>query len=1113
MYFRHGAYVFPKVFFQIIGIIVFVVISMSLSGQNYYTRNFTIEDGLPSNTVRAVFKDSRGIMWVGTSAGLCRFDGREFTVYNSANGLGAENIFDITEDNKGNLWIGGMGCGISMFDGTKFTNYDEKKGLVCNDVRRVWWSKKFNILLVGTNLGCSVFTGKAFYSLTVAAVDKEYKSLVVIGFEEKTEVIRIFSYGFRTVYWYNPVTHKFTKDTGGTVLNIQPNCNPISGKNGDTIWSWGRTGILVWNKKCIAKFDSLGQVFHMAADDKKNIWIAAWTEFPIPAMPGGFYMYDGTKVVSLGKQTGITEPGVWTVLYDSIFHAVWVGTLRQGLFRMPLPFVECYGPSWFGLSSLKINAIHAGRGNNLWIATSKDIIRKNPDSGLYIYPRDVLRKIQHLAYLKYFDLNYMQYRDKDGSFEKYKKLIAEGKFPYPNPYHQIFLEWGEERILPAGSLYDPALYNQARRDIIKESKDTTVFGFLGIGEDSRHNIYVKGRFLLIRFNDRTNFMRPEVIPIAQNNSLYIMAFDKTDTLFCSSYWFWGISRCAIFPEVKYPDPFFSLAGKDNATDRPVRMYSRGNEIWSASKVGGLFLTFGRKNYAFCKADSTLPRSFNDLCFDGEHNVIAGANNGEVFVFRWDGEKLNLLHRLNRKNGIVGNSIRWVKTDGQSNLFIGTNEGLNLVDLKELYAGGKARVRFFSKESGYVDPTAEFSEVDSTGDLWIASSKQLFRLNRKLLFDYTSHVANLLLTGMEINQVPLNQVDGFTADPWFGSPTEKLKLTHDQNNVMFYFDAVNYLDANQQRFRHRLLPVNKQWSEYSSDRKAFFPMLRPGHYTFEIESYSTIDNSQISHLSYQFVIRPPFYFTWWFILLSMLLITAIAISAWRLRINQIRNQEKLKASIQLELTNMEMKALKAQMNPHFIFNALNSIQSYILSSNIDKALYYLSMFSKLVRKTLENATKEFVPLVEELEFLNFYIELEKMRFEGQFNCVTELDPDLPLDTTMIPPMIIQPFVENAIKHGLLKLKVVGVLRVQVKKLNEIQYQIVIEDNGIGRRKAAELKNSEGKVHNSKGLDITNTRIRLLNANGNTGKFSITTIDLFDAEGHPAGTRIEVNFPLA
>ena len=154
----------------IMGLAGILFYSSNISGQNYFTENFTIDAGLPSNTVRAIFKDSRGLMWIGTASGLCRFDGREFIIYNSSNGLAAENIFDITEDNRGNLWIGSMGGGISTFDGKKFTNYSSKDGLVCNEVRRVWWSRKFNVLLVGTNKGCSVFDGNQFYSLTASEI-------------------------------------------------------------------------------------------------------------------------------------------------------------------------------------------------------------------------------------------------------------------------------------------------------------------------------------------------------------------------------------------------------------------------------------------------------------------------------------------------------------------------------------------------------------------------------------------------------------------------------------------------------------------------------------------------------------------------------------------------------------------------------------------------------------------------------------------------------------------------------------------------------------------------------------------------------------------------------
>ncbi len=319
-------------------------------------------------------------------------------------------------------------------------------------------------------------------------------------------------------------------------------------------------------------------------------------------------------------------------------------------------------------------------------------------------------------------------------------------------------------------------------------------------------------------------------------------------------------------------------------------------------------------------------------------------------------------------------------------------------------------------------------------------------------------------------------------------------------------------AGQQSVRYRLLPVKKTWSNFSSDRKAVFAPLSPGNYLLEIQSVNPLDQKHLSTLSYSFQIMPPFYLRWWFILCVLVILTAISIILLRLRFRQIRQQEHQKADVRNELNSIEMKALKAQMNPHFIFNAINAIQSFILSNNVDQALYYLSIFAKLVRKTLENATKDFIPLCEEMEYIHFYIELEKMRYEGQFSSEIDIDPQLPIETTLIPPMIIQPFVENAIKHGLLKLKDAGVLKIVIRKLSDSQYIVVIEDNGIGRQKSAELKQEDGRIHNSKGLELTNARIRLLNEMSRTGKYHIASIDLYHADGSSKGTRIEVTFPI-
>lgn len=1087
-------------------------ISPNALAQHYFTRNFTVEDGLPSNIVRAVFKDSRKIMWIGTGAGLCRFNGRDFTVYNSANGLAAENIFDITEDNEGNLWIGAMAQGISKFDGKSFTNFTTKEGLVCNDVRRVWWSKKFNILLVGTNRGVSVYDGKRFYSMAPEEVHSLTDTWYVLGFLEQSDHIECYAYSNDKICRYYPDGHRLVLSDSTAISDGGPSCSVVVRANGDTISGWSRAGVKVWNKGLKASFDSLGQVFHMALGDEQNVWIAAWAENPATSeMPGGLYLYNGNSVERLSERTGITDSKVWTVYYDTVFQILWVGTLHQGLFRFPSPCFEWYHPEWFGLTSMQIKDLYPDQNNNLWIATTRGLIRKNADKGFIQIPQQEIRLAQYQSMKRYLPLRYGFLKDRDGSYEKYEELIRNNNYHFPNPYRGDATDAGAKRHTSPGKCYNPAGFEKEVNRWRASLHDTAAIFFHSIGGDSRGNIYAYGGDGLNRFNDGDPLSKPEMMPL--HGIAWVFAFDEADTLFYSSYWDRGIWHCAIFPEWKYPHHPFYSANDVPAPAYPIRMISRGNEIWSASRNGGLYLTQDGKNYNFCELDTTLPRSINDICFDGPQNIIAGANNGEVLIFSFTENRLKLLFRLNGKDGIVGNSVQWLQAaDKEHRLYIGTNAGLNIADLNMLYSTGRASVRFFSKEAGFMNLKGNKAVIDQAGFLWIAAGDVLGRVELKQLEKRKIHQAKLILTGMEINYQSVDNFPGIKVDPWFHAPEGPCRLAHDQDNLVFYFDALNYLDAGQQRFRYRLMPSISRWCDYSVERKAAFTNLYPGNYRLEIESVNLLDQTRYSFLSYEFVIMPPFYFTWWFFLvLSVIVVIGVTI-IWRYRTKQIRKEEKRKADIRLELNNIEMKALKAQMNPHFIFNAINSIQSYILSNNVDRALYYLSMFAKLVRKTLENASRESIPLCEELEYLSFYIDLEKMRFEGQFESELDLDPKVPLDTTMIAPMIVQPFVENAIKHGLLKTDRVGKLKLQVKRLSETRFQVIVEDNGVGRDRAEELRKKSSKEHHSKGMSITNTRIHLLNENERTGAYNIKIIDLFDASNHPAGTRVELTFPL-
>lgn len=209
------------------------------------------------------------------------------------------------------------------------------------------------------------------------------------------------------------------------------------------------------------------------------------------------------------------------------------------------------------------------------------------------------------------------------------------------------------------------------------------------------------------------------------------------------------------------------------------------------------------------------------------------------------------------------------------------------------------------------------------------------------------------------------------------------------------------------------------------------------------------------------------------------------------------------------TFSEKYALSAQMNPHFIFNSLNSIQCFILESDMRGAYKYLGKFSKLVRQTLNNSRKEMIPLSEELDTLKLYIDLEAMRFKDSFTYTIEVSEAIRTDDISVPALMIQPFVENAIWHGLLPKEKDRKLRILIMP-GDRTVKCIIEDNGVGRR-IAKLPSQRGNNYESMGIAVTRERLEGLNAKYNVS-LSLHIIDLYDDNDRPCGTRVELFFPL-
>lgn len=253
--------------------------------------------------------------------------------------------------------------------------------------------------------------------------------------------------------------------------------------------------------------------------------------------------------------------------------------------------------------------------------------------------------------------------------------------------------------------------------------------------------------------------------------------------------------------------------------------------------------------------------------------------------------------------------------------------------------------------------------------------------------------------------------------------------------------------------------------------------------------------------------------WWVITGALLLAAFSGYRLCRSRVRQIRKEEKLKAEFEKCLADVEMSALRAQMNPHFLFNSLNSIDSFIIKNENRKASEYLNNFARLIRLILQNSRSNYVNLKDEIEAIELYLQMENLRFRDKFTYELQIEDNLELSAIDIPPMLIQPYIENAIWHGLMHKedKSQGKVTFSVAKENGF-LQCVIEDNGIGREKAKEMKAKRPlRGQQSYGMRITSDRIHIINKlyNSNT---SVRIIDLKDEKLAPLGTRVELCIPV-
>ncbi len=339
------------------------------------------------------------------------------------------------------------------------------------------------------------------------------------------------------------------------------------------------------------------------------------------------------------------------------------------------------------------------------------------------------------------------------------------------------------------------------------------------------------------------------------------------------------------------------------------------------------------------------------------------------------------------------------------------------------------------------------------------------------------------------------------------PLVQVKLGPKESNISFTYSVIDFCNPVKPRFEYILEGLDRSWTRTKETSDIIYSNLEPGKYNFRIKAANTKGQWSDEYIL-PIKIKAPLISKWWFWFLMALISFRILLLIHSYRLNQVRKLSLLKSDFDKQIARIEMEALRAQMNPHFLFNSLNSINNVILKKEAKEASNYLTKFSRLIRMILQNSKSQKVTVGDELSAIKLYIEMESLRFGDKFECQFEITPNIDLENTFIAPMLIQPYIENAIWHGLMHKNEKGILKIKIDKQNN-SLICVIEDNGVGRKEAAELK-SKSSTHKSFGMQITKNRIEAVNKLYNINA-SVEIEDLF-SDNKASGTRVRLSIPI-
>ena len=975
---------------------ILFLISSVVCSQTLPSKNITINDGLPSNNIKCIFKDSRGIMWIGTEDGLCSYNGKEFKIFNQNNGLKYNNVWSITEDNQSNLWFSFYGDGIARFDGNKFSYYNTNNGLIHNSVRKLHFSKKYNCLILGTENGLSLFDGKKFKSFTEKTLIDKFQ---VMGINEDENRI------FISVNWHKTFSLKLNRDISKSSLveEFEPIHSFSSFLNNNIYYSGGSDGFLYQRdlKTNATSIQPSNKIWDFASDSNNTIYGASWN---VTDPNGGLYKLSKNKLENISKKANITSTSLWCLYFDNLTEQLWVGSTDKGLFIVDLSNkIQTFEPNYFGLQKLEIQSLFITKDNTTWIGARDNIIvQKNNSTYKVVTKKNIWNKIEE--------------------YIKDKKLSKDQQFRY------------------------------------NEFKSRDGFSCLNIVSDSQGYVWVNTTLGTFCFDNKYKLV---YYNFGRSNGGNIIFDNKDQVIYTAMYDNTFVNKNMFNWDLNAPLP----SQNNNIPLDILKIVKDKQNIWFGSYSKGLFRYINGKFYSLNQLKQFQEKTIRDLAIDHNGNLLVGTNLGNVYILKYKNNQSIIIAKYRSNIEIIGNTITFIE-EVNGYYFIGTNKGINVIRNNRL-------ITLLNKSEGLADLQINDSYKDANGNLVLATNNGLIKLYTSKIINGVSTIENKI----EINDIKVNGENSkFKNDFTFGVfNSTDIQLDYLHNDIEIYFSTNNLFNADKNIYRYKIDGLNNDWSKYESIDKINLRGLPIGKFRIIIEGKNLGTGEVYKSKSIVIEILPPFWKTKVFTVLVILVIVALSLIVIKKRINQIKREANIQNTFTKRLAETKMEALRSQMNPHFIFNAMNSIQNFIIDNKTDDALMYMGVFSKLIRQTLNNSSKQLIKLADEIQYLETYVNIERMRFPYGIEFSLKVEKSIDIHKIEIPPMLIQPFIENVFVHAFDSDSKDSKLTIQFLIVDS-ELNCLIIDNGHGFDKS-KLNN----IYESKGIKLVQERFELFQSN--------------------------------